>query len=457
MTDLIPIPSFVNVPQLETSTLALGGTGGPMNDQAQALLNRTEYLKNSVVSAARMTPKRVASFSAIRALSKTLDSKIVYLDGIGFYGLRDGDGSSVDNGGMMIVAADGGRWEFLSDTYTTNITYREYGAIIDKVGDRLFVGGASLHNGTNVASQPDWLTTFVLSPIIGRHFGFQQTAQFAVLNDSGGNAGNASVFGAQTKNFNAPGNAIGVIGVAVNNNLTQSYTGAWGGYFEAFQMPSAPGPAYGVEFDTMNFRADVTTTPYLQSNFQLNGLQIAAGGEDANVAGQFASTVGINFWNNGQTFNTGINFGKESISGTDGVTGVGNAITFAKGHAMQWHSATGQTSRILGDGSTPSRSIRQRFTDDQVQFRNVADKNVLQLFCAENSVNYLSLRSAIAGGAVQILASGDDANVDFFALPKGTGLFGFGTYTAGAPTNTGYVTMRTPAGQTIQLSGRLVP
>lgn len=44
MTDLTPTPSFDPVPQLETSTLALGGPGQPMNAQAQALLNRTQFL-----------------------------------------------------------------------------------------------------------------------------------------------------------------------------------------------------------------------------------------------------------------------------------------------------------------------------------------------------------------------------------------------------------------------------
>lgn len=45
MANLTPVNSFDNVVQLETNTVALGGVGGPMNAQAQALLNRTAYLK----------------------------------------------------------------------------------------------------------------------------------------------------------------------------------------------------------------------------------------------------------------------------------------------------------------------------------------------------------------------------------------------------------------------------
>lgn len=48
MTDLTPTPALTPVPQLETNTLALGGTGNPMNQQAQALLNRAEYLRQQI-------------------------------------------------------------------------------------------------------------------------------------------------------------------------------------------------------------------------------------------------------------------------------------------------------------------------------------------------------------------------------------------------------------------------
>lgn len=43
MTALTPTPTLSDVPQLETNTIALGGTGNPMNQQAQALLNRDAY------------------------------------------------------------------------------------------------------------------------------------------------------------------------------------------------------------------------------------------------------------------------------------------------------------------------------------------------------------------------------------------------------------------------------
>lgn len=50
MANLTPAPAWSEVPQIEKGTPAIGGPGGAANMQAQALLNRTEILKNSVLS-----------------------------------------------------------------------------------------------------------------------------------------------------------------------------------------------------------------------------------------------------------------------------------------------------------------------------------------------------------------------------------------------------------------------
>lgn len=47
MANLTPVPGLDPVPQLETTTLALGGPAAPMNAQAQALLNRIESVRDA--------------------------------------------------------------------------------------------------------------------------------------------------------------------------------------------------------------------------------------------------------------------------------------------------------------------------------------------------------------------------------------------------------------------------
>lgn len=51
MTDLTPVATLSPVPQLETTDRALGGTGNPMNRQAQALLNRDAFRAQQIADA----------------------------------------------------------------------------------------------------------------------------------------------------------------------------------------------------------------------------------------------------------------------------------------------------------------------------------------------------------------------------------------------------------------------
>lgn len=43
-TYLLPVPTFDDVPELETTTQVMGGAGGPANTPLQALTNRTQFL-----------------------------------------------------------------------------------------------------------------------------------------------------------------------------------------------------------------------------------------------------------------------------------------------------------------------------------------------------------------------------------------------------------------------------
>lgn len=66
MSNLTPstTPGWDPVPELETNTLALAGPGGPMNTQAQALLDRTESIaQGTIPPGAAITGAEVASVS----------------------------------------------------------------------------------------------------------------------------------------------------------------------------------------------------------------------------------------------------------------------------------------------------------------------------------------------------------------------------------------------------------
>lgn len=68
MTNLTPVSSLDDVVQHPTSELLLAGPGGPLNQQAQSLLNRTEYLKDQNSS-------RVSEIASLQAFDVTVDTR----------------------------------------------------------------------------------------------------------------------------------------------------------------------------------------------------------------------------------------------------------------------------------------------------------------------------------------------------------------------------------------------
>jgi hypothetical protein len=302
--------------------------------------------------------------------------------------------------------------------------YSNAGASISRVQDRLFVGPAALNNGTSAASQPDWLTTYQIAK--GRTYGFVQTSQMAVLN---GNAGQDSLMGltvgAQTTGRPGSGSqAIGLVAMGVNNaNTAQAANATWAGYFEAFRDTSVSGNggAYGIEIDTMNFtNATPVTDPYSQANDQTIGVQMASGGGFPGTL--YPTTVGINFQNNNTTFDKGIVFGSNSITGATGTSGSGVAIALGNGHMLQWYGGAGvPTSSILSNGTTQAGGLQQIFSENTLSFNNSSAKPVFKVFGVANGVNGIQALGAATGQSVALQAIGDDTNINLQLTPKGAG------------------------------------
>ncbi|TIW18475.1 MAG: hypothetical protein E5V81_17755, partial [Mesorhizobium sp.] len=202
------------------------------------------------------------------------------------------------------------------------------------LADRVFVGNAVNNKASPVASQADWLTTFLLAR--GRSVGFLEFSQMGVLTSSNSNSANAITAAAETSNLGGLGNSIGVLGVGVNNN--SSFTnGAFGAYYEAYRMSGSLGGCTGIEIDPINYASLVPINPFAQNAAQTIGLQIAAGAS-LGTAGQFGASAGLNFWNNDAVFDKGINFGFTAINGTNGTDGnTGEAIAMATGHAITYY------------------------------------------------------------------------------------------------------------------------
>lgn len=101
-----------------------------MNWQAQALLNRLSLLSNSRV---------VDTIGQLKAIDSTKHSRVFVT---GYYAAGDGGGgeywfdtsdtSSLDDGGTVILAADGARWKLI---YTGMLSVRQFGARGDNLTD----------------------------------------------------------------------------------------------------------------------------------------------------------------------------------------------------------------------------------------------------------------------------------------------------------------------------------
>lgn len=438
-----PVPVWFILTKRSTGEFyQFNGTSLVNIDSNTELDSRVDSLEANSATA-QAIPRKVANFTALRALSKTLDPKIIYLEGVGLYALDASDNTSSDNGGMVIVATDGGRWKFLSPKVTSNQIYEDYGAIVQRVPDRLLVGGAVKNSGKNETVQADWLTIYQIEK--GRTNGFIQSSNAAFLTSESDGGFISLTTASKTSNLPDNYNAIGLFAMGIANKTT-GMGGGFGAYIEAYREVGVTGGAYGIEIDTINYSNFQVTSPYINQAGQTIGLQIAGGGEYS-PTNQFDASAAINIQKNGAKFGIGIVFGQDSITGTDGQSGgTGMAIAFARGHLQQWYSAAGKTSSILGNCATPALSLNQVFVDNQIHFQNQAAKTVFRVFAAVNSVNYLDLRSSVAGGSVYITASGDDTNIDIGLTPKGSGLVAYGTYTAGVVTQAGYIQIRDSGG-----------
>lgn len=135
MTDLTPTPSLNPVPQLETNTLALGGTGNPMNLQAQALLNRDAYRAQQIddllsgisdetdlekgAGGVGRAYQSVRSIAQLKSLKKDGPSKHAVLEVVGdkpfFYYCDNSGGPATNNDATTVIGTDGGVWRLNHD------------------------------------------------------------------------------------------------------------------------------------------------------------------------------------------------------------------------------------------------------------------------------------------------------------------------------------------------------
>lgn len=84
-------------------------------------------------------------------------------------------------------------------------------------------------------------------------------------------------------------------------------------------------------------------------------------------------------------------------------------------------------------------------------YTNATAQQQFQIAHTASAVNFLSVTGSATGNAASIGIVGTDTNIDMALTPKGTGNLKFGTYTAGAVVQAGYITIKDSGGTTRRL------
>jgi hypothetical protein len=220
---------------------------------------------------------------------------------------------------------------------STNRFWAGQGGILNRLNDRLFVGGnTNVNDGNDDAHNlsKDWLEQIVRYST--------SNAQIAALSQIGG----IGSLGAARMSDGVPSSfGLGVAGFCVNDQTaapTTSLTTCAAGYFEARRSAGAYSSNIisGIEIDAIELN-DVSNPvrPYggVGVPGMSNALWLASGGS---VEGAHPASLALGIVPNSQPFLSGIMFHKAALSGDDGTTGTAEAIAFAKGHQIDWYEPT---------------------------------------------------------------------------------------------------------------------
>ncbi len=278
--------------------------------------------------------------------------------------------------------------------------------------DRVFVGNAALNtddrNGDNGTWLPNGAAGASWAP---------RDSQFSVMQDIGCIAISGLTRSGDNDAVPISAAAIGVGGFAVaNSSIGRS---AWGLYSDVQFESGSYG--YGLEIAVKNKGADRTSTPYFATTGTY-GIWLPGGGDNS-YGGSAANpnNTAIAIGKNATTWNRGIVFFKDGLTGTDGTTGTATAIEMAKGHEIKWR-APGNFGgfTIRSDVSANLSEVSILAENNAISFFGVNGKRIADFQYAANGVNNITLRSAATGQPARIDATGDDANVSIYSLSKGS-------------------------------------
>jgi hypothetical protein len=230
-----------------------------------------------------------------------------------------------------------------------------------------------------------------------------------------------AVVGYVSNNIDTSINDFGGIAVSGFVKGTKPNETSWGLYSD-LQLNSTATDAWchGLEVAAKNKGLNKNSTPYNKAGGVL-GIWLAGGGDPVyGGAPTNPSNAGISFIKNGHTWNKGIVFHDTSLTGCDGITGIGSAISMAKGHQVEWW-ASGSTapvayirSDVTADAAFQRILIENggtRIGTESVDFVNIARVN--------NAVNGLVIYPNTSGQPVLLAPTETNGTIGIQATGTG--------------------------------------
>ncbi len=300
------------------------------------------------------------------------------------------------------------------------------GAVIERLNDRVFIGGATFNDGAYPNVAQDWLTTFQVAA--GLPNGSIAGSQAAVLTNSNSAAGFAFIGGAQSSVLTNAGDALGVSAFAINNNPNYQ-TSVWAFYGEAHAVEAIAPYTYAMELATRATVPQAAPGPYNAS--QTAGLLLSAGA-GLSATGQFNPAVALWIQPDPMQFQAAIVIGADAVAGVSGNVGKAPAIQMAKGHQISWYSGVNSIiGSVLATATNSTDAGQINFENAGVAIQTEGGTSTSLLITTNSAaVNYLQIEPSVSGNAVILTAQGTDANIDLQLTPKGTGLLWLGPSTA---------------------------
>lgn len=246
--------------------------------------------------------------------------------------------------------------------------------------------------------------------------GYIPWLQFVEVGDYVSTIGMPGVVGAsRASDVQSPGQNLPIGGafVGLNDVVGQASQQGYGIYVEARNVAGCTGTCVN-EFEGINLSGlGGVITPYgMGCEGMVVPVWIGSGGSQPYAArpempGPSQAAIGV--LKNGTTFNAGIVFGADSLTGANGTTGTATAIAMGSGHALVWYGPTGaQQVIMLSEQTQPGNAVVLNFADGAtalscegrplVQFQNAAPgAGATSMWLCVNDSSGLQFKPVIMG------------------------------------------------------------